>query len=198
MPKNLCPPEISYAYDNCHLATRGWVFQETLVSTTSLYLTHQGLAWDCCTEQSREGGGDPQPAVDKWPYPSGTLTNKASWARHNRKWLADRSGSSACDNPNPPVDELRIFHQWVSYASRRNLSKTTDKLPSLAGIASRLSKATGSSYVAGLFQRRSRHRLEVARWSERSTHHMPRQGSHLELGFSRWANQLPMVSLSRR
>ena len=152
MPKNLCPPGISYKYDNCHLATRGWVFQETLVSTTSLYLTHQGLAWDCCTERSREGGGDPQPAVDIWPYPSGTLTNKASWAQHNRKWLADRSGSNICEDPDSPVDELRVFHQWVLYASRRNLSKPTDKLPSLAGIASRLTNATSSSYVAGLFR----------------------------------------------
>jgi len=36
------------------LSTRGWVFQETLVSVASVYVTHNGLSWECCSETCRE------------------------------------------------------------------------------------------------------------------------------------------------
>jgi hypothetical protein len=42
-------PEISL------LSTRGWVFQETLVSPSTLYITHSGLFWYCCKTIWRQG-----------------------------------------------------------------------------------------------------------------------------------------------
>ncbi|KAF2728800.1 HET-domain-containing protein, partial [Polyplosphaeria fusca] len=48
-------PRYVFTHEVSRLATRGWVFQETLVSVASVYLTHAGPVWDCCTQRCRPG-----------------------------------------------------------------------------------------------------------------------------------------------
>ena len=50
-------------------------------------------------------------------------------------------------------DNLAVFKEWrgvCSNYSRRNLTYNRDRLPALAGIASRFHSRLGSKYIAGL------------------------------------------------
>jgi hypothetical protein len=128
------------------LAKRGWVFQETLVSVASVYVTYEGLVWDCCTQLCRPGNA-PQPARG-FGHPVASLTPKATWARDNDNWAGLAPGRSHEDG----IKRLRTLYGWVEQVSQRQLSKSRDKLPCLAGLVSRLASATSASYLAGLWR----------------------------------------------
>jgi len=72
-------PRSVFSQDSDRLATRGWVFQETLAPVASVFITHSGLLWDCCTERCYQGG-KPSPRRDAG-HPVEYLTTKRSWAR---------------------------------------------------------------------------------------------------------------------
>ncbi|KAG7294049.1 hypothetical protein NEMBOFW57_004111 [Staphylotrichum longicolle] len=66
-----------------------------------------------------------------------------------------RSSSSSSSN-SPSHDDLADFHAtWMSIVrsySARSLTKPSDRLVAVAGIASRLRRATGFAYAAGLWR----------------------------------------------
>lgn len=126
------------------LETRGWVFQETLVSTASVYITDKGLVWDCCSQVCGQGS---QPlAARQWAHPSDHMTPKAMWA--DQKPISRLEPASGKKN----LSVLRIWCEWVVMFSRRNLSNINDRLPAMAGLASRLQAASSATYAAGLWK----------------------------------------------
>ena len=52
-----------------HLSTRGWTFQERLVSVASLHYTNQGMVWECVNAEIIETRSQ----ADSWS--SGNLKN---------------------------------------------------------------------------------------------------------------------------
>ncbi|KAK4212534.1 hypothetical protein QBC37DRAFT_401418 [Rhypophila decipiens] len=48
---------------------------------------------------------------------------------------------------------MKIWYKWVAEFSRRSLSKPTDKLPAIAGLAAKLLAVLGWTYAAGLWTR---------------------------------------------
>ncbi|KAF9777054.1 hypothetical protein IL306_004683 [Fusarium sp. DS 682] len=119
--------------ENFHLSTRGWVFQECLVSVATVYLSHGGLAWDCCSGYEFEDG---TPLFSRL----GSVTMKHMWAQAQEG--SDDDDQLTC----------RFLYTWVTALSLRKLTVSTDKLPAVAGLASRLSSMTSLTYVAGLWK----------------------------------------------
>ncbi|MBE3041273.1 HET domain-containing protein [Candidatus Bathyarchaeota archaeon] len=132
-------PALSNAFQHktSRLETRGWVFQETLVSVASVYVTHKGLEWACCRAQWTEDSDL-----------SGFMkhTPKQMWKRDNANWV--RSSSNLREN----MAILRTLYRWVEGVTERYLSHSRDRLPSISGLTSRLAHVTGASYVAGLWK----------------------------------------------
>ncbi|KAK4170819.1 heterokaryon incompatibility protein-domain-containing protein [Triangularia setosa] len=127
------------------LETRGWVFQETLVSVASIYITDGGLVWDCCSRVCRQNSEPSLATEGAQIHPNRSRTPKATWA-----------DQSQISHPGPTATKelrtLRVWYEWVASFSRRNLSNAKDKLPAMAGLASRLQAATSATYVAGLWK----------------------------------------------
>ncbi|KAK3990415.1 heterokaryon incompatibility protein-domain-containing protein [Cladorrhinum sp. PSN332] len=142
------PPRDMYGWSPTRLRTRGWVFQETLVSVASIHLTHWGLSWDCCTEFCQEG----ETPVRAEGGPSGGLNvsyaSKASWAQDNEYWAV----TPAANDDSSGVQTPRRLYSWISEVSRYHLSYHTDKLPCIAGLVSRLASISSWTHLAGLWK----------------------------------------------
>jgi hypothetical protein len=143
-----------FPHEVARLATRGWVFQETLVSVASVYVTHRGLVWDCCTEMCHVGEKPQSP--EGFGYPVAGMTMKGTWARDNDGWAGRRRVMRRLrfhgDDDDGSIERLRMLYDWVVKVSHRQLSESRDKLPCLAGLVSRLARVTSASYLAGLWK----------------------------------------------
>lgn len=132
------------------LATRGWIFQETLVSVATVFFTHGGLVWECCTKTWLEG----QRLSES---DSTEATIKRTWARGSNNWSTQ---GRVAGTPQPVqgldaeknIKHLRTLYSWVSEVSKRRLTEPRDKLPCVAGLVSRLANRTSASYMAGLWK----------------------------------------------
>lgn len=107
------------------LADRGWGFQEAVLSTRLLSYTERGILWQC-------RGGE--------LYEDGTRYLSA-----NRTSPSLFLGDYLIDEP------FECWYRMVEYYSYRQLTFTTDKLPAISGLASKIHEATNSRYVAGLW-----------------------------------------------
>jgi len=118
------------------LSSRGWVFQETLVSVASLFVTGSGLIWECCSAKFHETGESTRDSIHS------INSSKSEWASCQASQIRD-------DNSMYPT-RMRAWHNWMAHFSLRNLTNKGDKLPAVAGLASHFS-AFGSTYAAGLW-----------------------------------------------
>ncbi|GAB1312316.1 hypothetical protein MFIFM68171_02526 [Madurella fahalii] len=126
------------------LSSRGWVFQETLVSVSTLFVGHSGLYWECCSASLSEDGD--------------TTVGYIHSINSSKSELADcfQSLDSALRDPEskPPSHyllEKLSWHKWMASFSARVLTKKLDKLPAVAGLAAQLSRY-GLTYAAGIWK----------------------------------------------
>lgn len=107
--------------------TRGWCYQEAIVSPQNLHFTSGGVVWQCETIRRAE---DELP-----PYTSTTpLYQPMSIVKFGHPWLQ--------------VSWLNA----VSDYSRRELTRDTDVLPAISGIATQFACETPGRYLAGLWE----------------------------------------------
>ena len=109
--------------DSDPLEKRGWVLQERELSTRIISYSSFELQWICKTARYCECRNGPE-----WPRPV------SLW----------RVGNHA--------DTYGVWHYLVQEFSRLCLTFETDRLPAMSGLASKISKLTGSQYVAGLWK----------------------------------------------
>jgi hypothetical protein len=112
------------------LATRAWALQEHVLSTRVLHYTDTELLFECKTSYRCESSPS-----RKTHLTTPALIPKAiscSSNSHHTIWNA--------------------WHRIVEQYSKRDLTVSTDKLPAISGIASKIRKATGSPYIAGVWE----------------------------------------------
>ncbi|KAH7083988.1 heterokaryon incompatibility protein-domain-containing protein [Paraphoma chrysanthemicola] len=111
------------------LEKRAWAWQERYCAVRVISFTDIEAKWSCKSATGCECVG--------------TLR-----ARGLRKWRSTKD--------KPADDEANvIFEEWrelVNEYAKRNLTYATDRLPAIAGIASRFHSLTKSNYVAGLWE----------------------------------------------
>lgn len=115
------------------LNSRGWVFQEYLLSPRILQFTPAQMAFECDTHSSLEGGQDSDHILDP---------------RSTEKRLLHSSSYHQRD-----ADPYQRWLNLVGKFSRRVLTYETDKLPAVAGLARTMQLQTNDEYFAGLWKR---------------------------------------------
>ena len=134
------------------LDLRAWPFQERLLATRLLNCSSAELQWQCKTISIMcEGGHQDSP-------------------RH----------FSPSSYSLKPEDAYGYWHLQVVEYSKRLLTYQYDKLPALAGIASKIGALTGSEYIAGLWKKNlfkdmlwERHLFEGVKWEATSVWRAP-------------------------
>jgi hypothetical protein len=129
--------------DDKTLASRGWVFQERLVSIATLHYTDEGIMWECVDGTRMESDQDNHP-VD-W---------KQHWKAvmdvpHPVVVAEEQTQASAIDAKE---NVLNSWKYWMEAYSERQLFDFEDRLPAIAGVAKTLSERFGLNYAAGLWQ----------------------------------------------
>jgi len=120
------------------LMSRGWVFQERLLSPRTVHFHRSELIWECkefydceCGElgEGELHAHNGEPCLSKWRFSD-----------------MDTLSSSSIHS---------IFIEWMVYVreySRLKLSHSRDKLPALSGLAKHFARRTTSVYLAGIWQ----------------------------------------------
>ncbi|KAF2657418.1 HET-domain-containing protein [Lophiostoma macrostomum CBS 122681] len=121
-------PRISSRWVHGPLEERAWAMQERYCAVRAIFFTREEVKWHCRVGTGCECYGALQPANDKWRPP-------------RQKDLSDDGG-----------EVLKEWRDVVTMYSSRNLTYKTDRLPALAGIASRFHSSLQSKYVAGLWE----------------------------------------------
>ncbi|KAH6703295.1 heterokaryon incompatibility protein-domain-containing protein [Leptodontidium sp. MPI-SDFR-AT-0119] len=107
------------------LASRGWVWQENILSTRILHYTASELIFECKTHFISEDGAKPR------GFYSMGLSQKLS------------------QNETEPE---RCWNALMESYSVRKLTFEGDRLPAISGVASVLESRMGGSYLAGLWR----------------------------------------------
>lgn len=117
------------------LHNRGWVFQERFLAPRVLYFGQRQILWECFSDHKCEGfpRGIPAHWSDKSVEPLVMTLSEQT--------LDMRGGTS-----------LLVFNLWndlIKQYSQCELTKSSDKLFAMAGIAKLFQDITGDKYVAG-------------------------------------------------
>lgn len=147
--------------------TRGWVFQERLLSPRILHFAHGQIFWDCATVSACEA------------LPSGLPTAIDAMAATDRHWRGrlalalsslptSKTVSGAIDNESP----YTFWDTAVTSYTSCELTSQSDKNVAIWSIAKILRDITGESYAVGMWSKRLVEQLawqvEDTRKSERS------------------------------
>lgn len=124
------------------IASRGWVFQETLVSVATLHYTNEGIVWECAETTQR--AHDQSETGGKW---------KNRW--HDVMERSVSALSKAASVRRPDFFYYDIWYDIISSYTACNLWNVNDKFPAVAGVARNLAQEFGlpdDAYLAGLWK----------------------------------------------
>ena len=121
-----------YVYGNVveesHLCTRGWTFQERLVSPASLHYTDEGMFWEC---------------AERFISETGTGTTPYTPAAWKKAWLVARHGEATVlpehlgtDN-QLSIEKATLLRNWRDFVrdySARALTKVLTNYPRLLAL----------------------------------------------------------------
>lgn len=121
------------------LLTRGWAFQERLLSARFLHFGPQELFWECRELVTCECKG-----IGQWEKDANIVTYEKAPPKitHNRFVSASAT---------PGQLHARWRSMVVEY-SRRKLTFGTDRLPGFAGVAKEMQSYLRQKYLAGLWE----------------------------------------------
>ena len=142
------------------LLTRGWTFQERLLSPRVLHFCGGEMVWECQSQTVCECHGD---AAKSNPTNQFSQSLQSLLSSQNSSTVRSQSRDLRPGTPSrnsepgnrltlgdPALSEL--WHRIVEQYSALNLTKETDRLPALSGLAQRASSVLGN-YVAGLWSK---------------------------------------------
>ncbi|KAF2095194.1 HET-domain-containing protein [Rhizodiscina lignyota] len=131
------------------LNSRGWVIQERLLSPRIVHFSHEQLFWECNTQIACEmyPQGLPDVMLSEIPPGKALLTNIRRIARDKTSvFLVPKDISDLLHNP------YLGWHELVSSYSRGELTKYSDKLIAVSGVARMMRAAIPTDeYIAGLW-----------------------------------------------
>lgn len=161
VPHWTVPPTTSSKQEN-PLLSRGWVFQERILSPRVLHFCKEELVWECGQETVCECGGIPKTRNLKQQF---SLAARHPGLEDSPQIEQHLEGSDGFQNsPSQSTDlysaqEIGVsgesVNQWhgiVEQYSSLDLTHDKDILPALSGLAERMAPFLGD-YLAGLWRR---------------------------------------------
>ena len=125
--------DLAAEFDRAPLLRRAWVVQERLLSPRVLHFGPRQLMWECCkmfaTETLPRG------------VPTGVMWKNATFKQLDRYLV-----------PNDPWAFHRFWNNVIETYSACFLTKATDKLVALAGMANGFSLLAEGDYVVGMWR----------------------------------------------
>ena len=115
------------------LLSRGWAFQERIVSPASLHFTTHGIVWECCSTTESETRFRP-------PFPG----------HFKQMWNHEISEPLFAEEER--TETMDRWYKAVQWYSSKDLTFEEDRLPALAGLAAHLSRSLGLTYLAGIWK----------------------------------------------
>ncbi|KAF4635806.1 hypothetical protein G7Y89_g2288 [Cudoniella acicularis] len=154
--------------DNAAVNRRGWVLQERLIAPRVLHFCHNQIAWECWEKEFAEsrpdnltlhqliGGSvmDGNRLKSMIPTFNGRLLREERLRKsmHGKPWEIDEH----LINAMPSIYCFEIWKRIVEVYSKALLTKPSDKLIALAGIAKLMSRrimnGNDENYVAGMWR----------------------------------------------
>ena len=123
------------------ISSRGWVFQERLVSPATLHYTDEGMVWECAVGAKVEH--DQNVFNTKW---------KSNWKATMNGKIQDQAQPGAAGESEPEKYHcFESWYDWICAYSERDLYDNDDKFPAIAGVAKTFASAFGLTYAAGLW-----------------------------------------------
>ncbi|PMD52764.1 HET-domain-containing protein, partial [Hyaloscypha bicolor E] len=129
------------------LAHRAWVLQEELMSGRRLIYGKNILYWSCLTMQVSTSEPDDFSAVGDTRF-----NNYLGWRQYFQEAIAKLRGTDVISRS----DMENLYQCWllvIENYSQRGLSRGSDKLTALAGVASEFGRITQDSFLSGLWSR---------------------------------------------
>lgn len=149
------------------LMSRGWTLQEGLLAPRTLSYGPQQMIWECSRHQVDESGRITIPTQDYRAKgfiqgmiegANGSMSEgrmgsifKLKQQRMLSYW--GYSGPNGLLRLKTPPDPYERWYDIVREFTRRSLTKDTDTLPALAGLAREFQRVTGDVYCAGLWKK---------------------------------------------
>jgi hypothetical protein len=130
----------SEAVDWSALSKRGWVLQERILSSRTLFWTEFGVFWECnqLRRSEYERGCSPYNDIGL-----AALVNSL----RSHEFLTKLRG-----NGEPSVCKEARWTEVVQVFSNMSLTHVADKLPAITGLGQELARLTGSEFEMGVFK----------------------------------------------
>ncbi|WDK21639.1 heterokaryon incompatibility protein [Colletotrichum graminicola] len=160
-----------------HLYTRGWVFQERLLSPRLLHFGAGQVFWDCAALSASESLPDGLPAA---------LDDAAAAATH-RSWRRQLQGAalSVPSLASSTADSIRGFWKDAVRAyTGCDLTFSSDRLAAVWGVAKLVRDALGEEYGAGLWTNGLHEQLA---WRVADDRRASEKGGSAGGGFPSWS-----------
>jgi len=131
---------IRWAFEKSPLFNRAWVLQERLLSTRTIHFGHEQMFWECNTLATTE--------LSSHQY---LRAGASEWYGQFFKYsLIDLIPASDADSQSV-TKNIRIWDGIIERYSLCKMTKETDALPAISGIASEFARITGYTYLAGIW-----------------------------------------------
>jgi hypothetical protein len=147
------PDQLDYSIDGVELNRRGWVLQERTVAARILHFAKQQVIWECDESLLSESFPSPEAEIISFP---GILSHSSRPPL--MKFITGIDGPDyveSFDSLGRRENGCTTWDFWDSLVedySGRQLTKPTDKLIAISGIANIIQQWTGMTYLAGLWQ----------------------------------------------
>jgi hypothetical protein len=129
------------------LLTRAWVFQERLLAPRTLHFHSEELVWECKEDMRCECGYLDYDEL-RWSDDNRHVQSVTKWPRLTNGWLKSFVAGSLKGESLGPV-----WRDIVSEFTQLDITYEDDRLPALAGIASRFADTQSlGSYLAGIWE----------------------------------------------
>lgn len=147
------------AIDDSVLASRGWVFQEQLLSRANLHFGDHEVLFECMEMRACESLGSEQDYSMPWTWhglffkqllPKGHVVSQGEWMSSDTPL-----DSADYHHKSTQHDDLvhKLWHKLLSQYTSRQLTKSGDRLVALSGVAQQFKTTVSKDncYIAGLW-----------------------------------------------
>lgn len=142
-----------YGISGAPLNRRGWVFQERALAPRTIYFGRERIFWECC--QGAASSFRSASSVYNLSWPQNFEESYGTFRRNPKKWRSLLKKNYEAYKTGECSLNQAYLH-WNTNAlnyARTELSKDSDKLVALSGLAKSFKDVIEDQYLAGLWRR---------------------------------------------
>ncbi|KAI0845135.1 HET-domain-containing protein [Daldinia vernicosa] len=149
-----CIPNWNDQVETVPLNKRGWVVQERFLATRTIHFAGNQVFWECLEDINYES----KPTSESLADLERNAENCTTMKDRKAVLMFHKLKETTTEPYPPPHDEERskeIYESWtriVEYYASCGLTKESDRLIAVSGMAKAFQEATGDTYMAGLWK----------------------------------------------